>query len=234
MCGRFRLARKKEILEAAFDAGDIPEEPGWEPRYNIAPTQEIATVRQEASRPQRYLSLMRWGLIPARSKDPADGHKLINARSESAAAMPAFREPFRSQRCLIPADGFYEWKRMGKQKIPFCFTLADESIFAFAGLWERWLNRQGQVIESCSILTTGPNELMSEIHDRMPVILARDAYELWLDPGFTNVSELNELLQPFPAESMRRYQVSPRVNHVQYDDPECAAAVNPAQPSLFS
>lgn len=215
MCGRFRLARKKEILEAEFDAEAIPDEPGWQARYNIAPTQEIATVRQDAARAIRYFTLMRWGLIPPGAKNAVGGHKLINARAESAAVMPAFREPFRSRRCLIPADGFYEWKRIAKQKLPFCFTLADRSVFALAGLWDRWTNFQGKVIESCSILTTEPNELMREIHDRMPVILPHDAYNLWLDPGFTRVSELKELLLPYPAQSMRRYQVSQRVNHVQ-------------------
>jgi putative SOS response-associated peptidase YedK len=227
MCGRFRLARKKEILEEEFDAEWVAEDDGaeWVPRFNVAPGQEIAVVRQDAAR--RQLSQMRWGLIPSWTNDPSLGHKLsykmINARSETAAAMPAFREPLRLRRCLIPADGFYEWKRAGKEKLPFCFTLADGSLFALAGVWDRWKNSQGRWIESCSILTTTPNELARDLHDRMPVILARDRYELWLDPGFRNVAELQPLLKPYPAEAMRRYQVSQRVNQVQNDDAECAA-----------
>ncbi len=138
----------------------------------------------------------------------------------------------RSRRCLIPADGFYEWKREGKEKLPFCFTLADESVFAFAGVWDRWKSPQGQVVETCSILTTTPNLLMQDIHDRMPVILERDAYELWLDPGFTKVEELQPLLKPYPAEAMRRYRVSQRVNQVKNDDPECSAAID-ADKTLF-
>ena len=124
MCGRFRVARKKEILEAAFDADGALDDSDWVPRYNVAPGQEIAVVRQDAVKPVRRLSQMRWGLIPSWANDPSIGYKMINARSETVAAMPSFREPFRSRRCLIPADGFYEWKREGKQKLPFCFTMA--------------------------------------------------------------------------------------------------------------
>jgi putative SOS response-associated peptidase YedK len=229
MCGRFRVARKKEILEAAFDADVQNDDHDWVPRYNVAPGQEIAVVRQDAVQPVRRLSQMRWGLIPSWTNDPSVGFKMINARSETASTMPSFREPLRLRRCLIPADGFYEWKREGKAKLPFCFTLADESVFAFAGLWEPWKNPQGRWIESCSILTTTPNELVRDVHDRMPVILSRDAYDIWLDPGFSKVSELQPLLGPYPAEAMRRYRVSQRVNHVINDDAECAAEIDPAQ-----
>lgn len=201
----------------------------WVPRYNVAPGQEIAVVRQDATEPVRRLLPMRWGLIPSWVEDSSVGYKMINARSETLATMPAFREPFRLRRCLIPADGFYEWKREGKSKLPFCFTLADEAVFAFAGIWERWKNPQGQWIKSCSILTTAANELTRDIHNRMPVILSREVYDLWLDPGFTGVSELQPLLKPYPAESMRRYPVSQRVNQVKNDDAECAAEIDPAQ-----
>jgi putative SOS response-associated peptidase YedK len=222
------VARKKEILETAFDVDAALDDLDWVPRYNVAPGQQIAVVRQEASQPARLLSLMRWGLIPSWSKDAAIGYKMINARSETVATRPSYRGPLRSQRCLIPADGFYEWKREGKEKFPFCFTLTDDSIFAFAGLWDRWRNPQGQVIESCTILTTAPNELMQDIHDRMPVILARDEYDLWLDPGFTRVDELQPLLKPYSTAAMRRYRVSQRVNQVKNDDPECAAEIEAA------
>lgn len=231
MCGRFRIARKKEILEAEFDAEVLGDDQDWVPRYNVAPSQDVAVVRQDAERPVRQLSQMRWGLIPSWTNDPAIGFKMINARSETAATMTSFREPFRLRRCLIPADGFYEWKREGKAKLPFCFTLADEGVFAFAGLWERWKNPQGQWIKSCSILTTTANELVRDIHDRMPVILPRDVYDVWLDPGLKEVSELQPLLKPYPAEAMRRYRVSQRVNQVKNDDAECSVEINPAQVS---
>ena len=238
MCGRFRVARSKEILEEAFGAeesvsADESLSPlDWSPRYNVAPGQAVVAVRQDAARPARRLSLLRWGLIPAWAKEAAIGYKMINARSETAADKPAFREALRKRRCLIPADGFYEWKRAGmgskKAKLPYCFTLADDSVFAFAGLWERWRSPQGPPVESCTILTTAPNELVRDVHDRMPVILAPDAYDLWLDPGFSRVEELQPLLKPYPAAAMRRYRVSPRVNQVKYDDAECAAEIEAA------
>jgi putative SOS response-associated peptidase YedK len=228
MCGRFRIARKKEILEEEFDAEVLDDDLEWVPRYNVAPSQDIPVVRQDAAQPVRQLSQMLWGLIPSWTNDPSVGFKMINARSETAASAPSFREPLRLRRCLIPADGFYEWKREGKAKLPFCFTLADESVFAFAGIWERWKSPQGQWIKSCSILTTTANQLAKEIHDRMPVILPRDAYDVWLDPGFQNVQELQPLLKPYPAEAMRRYRVSQRVNQVANDDAECAVEIDPA------
>jgi len=232
MCGRFRLARKKEILETEFEAEVPDDDLDWVPRYNVAPGQDIAVVRQDKERPVRKLSQMRWGLIPSWTNDPSVGYKMINARSETVAKMASFSEPLRLRRCLIPADGFYEWKREGKAKLPFCFTLADESVFAFAGIWERWKNPQGQWIKSCSILTTTPNELVRDLHDRMPVILARDVYDVWLDPGFSKVAELQPLLKPYPAEAMRRYRVSQRVNQVKNDDAECAVEIEAAQLSL--
>jgi putative SOS response-associated peptidase YedK len=228
MCGRFRVARKKEILEAAFDADGALDDLDWIPRYNVAPGQQIVAVRQDAVQPVRSMSFMRWGLIPSWANDPSVGYKMINARAESAATKPSFRGPLRSRRCLIPADGFYEWKREGKQKLPFCFTLADQSVFALAGLWEHWKNPAGLMIESCTILTTTPNELMRDVHDRMPVILPRDAYEIWLDPGFTAVAELQPLLKPYSADAMRRYRVSQRVNQVKNDDAECAEEIEAA------
>jgi putative SOS response-associated peptidase YedK len=228
MCGRFRLARSKELLEEAFGAvdGSVPVE--WSPRYNVAPGQPIVAVRQDAARPVRELVPLRWGLIPSWAKESSIGYKMINARAETAAEKPAFRDAMKRRRCLIPADGFYEWKKEGKQKLPYCFTLSDDEIFAFAGLWERWRSPAGEPVESCTILTTEPNELAREIHDRMPVILPPDAYELWLDPGFARVDELKAMLQPYPARVMRRFRVSDRVNQVKYDDPACAAEVDAA------
>ena len=166
MCGRYRLARKKEILAEVFDVGDDDD---WSPRYNIAPSQSVPVVRQDATRPVRSFSLMRWGLIPFWAKDAKAGYKMINARAETIAEKPAFREPLLSRRCLIPADGFYEWSKYSKGKSPFCFTLADDSVFAFAGIWDRWKNPERELVETCSIITTSANALLSDIHDRMPV-----------------------------------------------------------------
>jgi putative SOS response-associated peptidase YedK len=227
MCGRFRVARSKEILEEAFEAEDSLSPVEWLPRYNVAPGQAVVAVRQDSAGPVRRLAPLRWGLIPAWANDAAAGYKMINARAETAAARPAFCEAMRRRRCLIPADGFYEWKRAGKEKLPFCFTLADDAVFAFAGLWEQWRSPQGQTVESCAILTTAPNELVRDVHDRMPVILAPDAYDRWLDSGFRRVEELQPLLKPYSG-AMRRYRVSSRVNQVKNDDAECAAEVEAA------
>ena len=228
MCGRFRLARKKELLEECFGAECPLDDPEWTARYNVAPGQEIAAVRQDPAEPVRRLEFVRWGLVPWWAKEPTIGYKMINARAETAAERPAFRDALRARRCLVPADGFYEWKREGKQKLPFCFTMADDGLFAFAGLWERWRSPQGETLESCAILTTEANELMKDVHDRMPVIVPPEAYELWLDPGFHKLSELRPLLKPYPTAGMRRYRVSERVNYVQNDDADCAAEIDAA------
>jgi putative SOS response-associated peptidase YedK len=170
---------------------------------------------------------MRWGLIPFWSKDAKTGYKMINARAEQIAERPAFREPFESRRCLIPADGFYEWAKKGKAKSPYCFALVDDSIFAFAGIWDRWRNPEKELIKTFSIITTSANALVSEIHDRMPVILEYENYDVWLDPGFRRVEPLLDLLMPYRADSMRRYRVSARVNSAQNDDPACAEEYTP-------
>jgi putative SOS response-associated peptidase YedK len=219
MCGRYRLARKKEILAETFDVDNDVE---WIPRYNVAPGQNVPVVRQDAARPSRSLSLVRWGLIPPWSKEAKTGYKMINARAETVANTPTFRDPFRSRRCLILADAFYEWAKEGEQKSPFCFSMADDSIFAFAGIWDRWRNPDKEWIETSSIVTTSANALLSGIHDRMPVILKPEDYDLWLDPGFTKADDLQDLLKPFPAEAMRHHRVSTHVNSVKNDDPACA------------
>jgi putative SOS response-associated peptidase YedK len=233
MCGRYRLSRRKQIVEECFDTVSGDED--WAPRYNIAPTQPIPVIRQNPKEPRREMSLMRWGLIPSWSKDVSGAAVMINARSETASTKPAFRDPFTSRRCLIPADGFYEWKRTGKSKQPYCFEVDGGELFAFAGLWDRWKDPSGQWTRSCSILTTTPNAVTSSVHDRMPVILDRDDYDLWLDPGMTNVDGVSHLLKPYDAQSMRSYPVSTRVNSVVNDDAECSAPVEllEAQPALF-
>ncbi len=233
MCGRFRLGKGREALKKFFGAYNDIE---WEPRYNLAPTQEILTVRQDPHEPKRVLSLMRWGLIPNWSKDASAGARMINARSESVTDLPAFRDALRSRRCLIPADGFYEWKKLGKARQPYCFSLNDHGLFAFAGLWDRWKSPDGRAIETCSILTTTANELVRDIHDRMPVILPPDNYDLWLDPGFTRREGWLDLLKPLPTSSMKKFAVSSRVNDVNNEDPECATPIEPdvnSQTTLF-
>ena len=235
MCGRYRLSRRKQLVEEYF--GTVSGNDDWIPRYNIAPSQPVVTIRQDARKPGRKLSTMRWGLVPSWAKDPSIGYKAINARAETVATTPSFREPFKSQRCLIPADGFYEWVRNGKTKQPYCFEVSDGQLFAFGGLWDRWTNPEREVIESCTILTTTPNSLLSDIHDRMPVILTPADYDLWLDPAFKNIASVSEMLKPFDSALMRRYAVSTRVNQVQNDDADCAMPLerepSPAQSLLF-
>jgi len=234
MCGRYRLSRRKQILEEHFDV--VSGEEDWSPRYNIAPTQLVPVIRQHPKEPRRDLSLVRWGLIPSWAKD-ASGAAMINARSETAATLPAFREGLQRRRCLVPADAFYEWQRSTPAKQPYCFEVRDGELFAFAGLWDRWKDSAGQCIRSCSILTTTPNALTSAVHDRMPVILNRDDYDLWLDPGMQDTAVVSDLLRPLDARHMRCYPVSNRVNQVQNDDEECSRRVTlaaPPQGKLFA
>ena len=234
MCGRYRLSRRKQIVEEYFHSASDEQE--WEPRYNIAPTQSVPVIRQNRTQPLRDLSFMRWGLIPCWSKDSSGAASMINARSETASIKPAFADALKERRCLIPADGFYEWKRTGSSKQPFCFEVNDGELFAFAGLWDRWRDASGNWITTCSILTTTPNTVTSAVHDRMPVILKSDSYDLWLDPGMRNVGVVGELLRPFDAQSMRIYPVSHRINHVANDDEECSRRVEiiEEQPGLFA
>lgn len=234
MCGRYRLSRRKQILAEHFDAAPFDDD--WEPRYNIAPTQPVPVIRQHPKEPQRVLSLMRWGLVPSWAKDTSGAAGMINARSETVATKPAFRDPIKFRRCLIPADAFYEWRRSGTAKQPYCLEVNDGELFAFAGLWDGWKDPNGQWMKSCSLLTTTPNAVTSQVHDRMPVILGKDDYELWLDPGMTNVEAVSDLLKPFDARLMRMFPVSSRVNHVANDDAECARPIDmdvPSQARLY-
>ena len=221
MCGRYRLSRPKQIVEAYFESALEEEE--WAPRYNIAPTQPVVTVRQAGV--SRILSIMRWGLVPSWATDIKIGNQLINGRSESVMEKPAFRASFRERRCLIPADGFYEWKKAGRERQPFHFGMKDDGLFAFAGIWDRWRSPAGQVLESCSILTTAANEVLDGVHDRMPVILPRRHYQTWLTAPETETARLAELLVPFDASAMVRYPVSSLINTPQNDVPECAREV---------
>lgn len=234
MCGRYRLTRDGKLIVEDFA---VEGEVEWAPRYNIAPTDPVPAIRQDAKSPVRHCTLMRWGLIPFWTKGSASGPPMINGMSETAASKPAFRESVQNRRCLIPADGFYEWLRTGpKDKQPYNFGMADGSMFAFAGLWDRWRDATGNQILSCTILTTRPNTLVADVHNRMPAILQREDYDLWLDPGITDPARVADLLAPFDPRQMKKYPVSPRVNSVKNDDPECAREIQiaaEAQGGLF-
>ena len=235
MCGRYRLSRRKQAIEDYFatQSNDIE----WSPRYNIAPTQPVLTIRQNAKEPVRELSLMRWGLIPSWAKDTSIGPPLINARAETAPTKPAFKDALKYRRCLIPADGFYEWQRASRAKQPYCFEIGEGTLFAFAGLWDQWKSAKGELLESCSILTTTPNSLTRDVHDRMPVILGKDDYDFWLDPGLRSIPALSELLRPFDGAHMRRFPVSGWVNKAENDDEKCCSPIaldlGPVQQSLL-
>jgi putative SOS response-associated peptidase YedK len=217
MCGRFTLATPEQDLAVQFN---LPEIPDLEPRYNIAPTQSVAAVRVPSPEADRELVMLHWGLIPFWAKDPGFGARMINARSETAADKPAFRVAFRRRRCLVPADGFYEWQRQnGKQ--PYFIRLQGGRLFAFAGLWERWKDEQGGAIESCTLLTTRPNELVRPLHNRMPVIVHPDNYALWLDPEAQDVGMIQRLLDAYPSGEMEAYPVSRYVNSPRNEGPDC-------------
>ena len=220
MCGRFTLFEPDTILSREFGVSVFPS---LSPRYNIAPSQPVATVRAAPAGSGRELALLRWGLIPSWSKDPAIGNRLINARAETAREKPSFRNAFRRHRCLIPANGFYEWQRRERGKQPYFVRMRDERVFAFAGLWDRWESPDEGVIETCAILTTSANAVLAPIHDRMPVILPRTEYARWLDPALLDTDSLAPLLAPFPPEDMLAFSVSPRVNAPAIDDEKCIA-----------
>jgi putative SOS response-associated peptidase YedK len=227
MCGRYTLTRPAAEVAAEFAAGDPP---ATAPRYNVAPTQPALVVRRAGER--RQCSLLRWGLVPPWSESPS-GSALINAMSETAAGKRTFRDAFRRRRCLVPADGFFEWLAEGKKRHPYLFALADGGLFAFAGLWEAW-EKEGERLESVCILTTEANELVRPLHDRMPVILPRQAHDLWLDPAVDDPNRLQELLRPFPAALMAARAVSAAVNSVKNEGPQCVAPAEPAGPSQTS
>jgi len=224
MCGRYRLTAKERYLRDHFGLDD---DPTWTPRWNISPTQQAPIIRQHPKEARRTFSLARWGLIPYWAKDRSAGAKAINAMSESAAEKPTFREAMKQRRCLVPVDAFYEWKKFGpKDKQPYSIALQDESTFAFAGLWERWRDPADKsVVETFTILTTEPNSLVADVHNRMPVIISADDYDLWLDPGITDPARVADCLKSFDARLMKQYPVGARVNRADNDDPECAREV---------
>lgn len=199
--------------------------PPLSPRYNIAPSQLVACVRTNPESRQRECREVKWGLVPSWAKDPSVGNKLINARGETVAEKPAFRKAFKQQRCLVLADGFYEWKQEGKIKQPYYVRFKDQRLFAFAGLWERWEKNEAHPLETCTLITTAPNAVMESIHHRMPVILTSKDYAVWLDPSLQAIERINALLRPYPPEEMEAYPVSQLVNNPRYDRPECVVPI---------
>ena len=223
MCGRFAFYSPSEATAALFDVvGALPVEA----RYNIAPSQYVAAIRNGEDG-ARHLAMLRWGLVPFWAKDTAIGNRMINARSETVDEKPSFRNAFKSRRCLIPADGFYEWQRTDEGKRPHRIAFSDGRPFAFAGLWEHWQDDNGNELESCVILVRPANAQVAPIHDRMPVILPAARYDEWLDPENRHTESLNALLQPYPATEMKAYPVTTFVNSPHHEGPDCVRSLDP-------
>ena len=223
MCGRFTQRASAERIAEAFGVREVPP---LAARYNIAPTQSVLTVH--GSPDGREARMLQWGLVPRWAKDPSIGARLINARRETVGEKPAFRDSFRRRRCLIAADGFYEWRRTDGGKQPFFFRLRDDRPFGFAGLWDRWEGSDGAPIVSCTILTTEANDVLRPVHDRMTVILDPGDYDLWLDPDLKRTDLLHDLLRPYSPGEMASHPVSLRVNRPSNDDPQCVTPLNSA------
>jgi putative SOS response-associated peptidase YedK len=222
MCGRFTLTVDPAELQEAFGGFIFPAQ--FTPRFNIAPTQPVLAIPNDVKNTADFFL---WGLIPSWSKDPSIANKLINARGETIAEKPSFRGSFKYKRCLIPADGFYEWQaRYGeKTKTPYFIHMKDRTPFAIAGLWDEWHSPDGNTLRTCTIITTEPNELMSALHNRMPVILDAKDYDQWLDPAPQTPENLLPLIKPFPADKMSAYPVSTMVNKPGNDHPECVVPI---------
>ncbi|WP_428644407.1 SOS response-associated peptidase [Roseibium sp.] len=225
MCGRLALTTPPDAVRNFFKYADQPNFP---PRYNIAPTQPLAVVRQDLGGTRRF-HLVRWGLIPAWVKDPASFTLLINARAETAAEKPSFRSPMRHHRCLVPASGFYEWRRTPEGKQAFWIRPADGDLMAFAGLWDTWSDPDGGDIDTGAILTIQSNRMMSAIHHRMPVILKPEAFDTWLDVANVERREAQKLLRPVEDDFLVAVPVSPRVNKVANDDPDVQRPISPEE-----
>ncbi len=223
MCGRFTLKTPQNVLLQQFLLDAVPD---WSPRYNIAPTQPLLCVRHAPSSDEREAVKLHWGLVPSWADDPKIGNRMINARADGVAEKPSFRAAFKRRRCLVLADGYYEWKREGKAKQPYYFRRRDERPFAFAGLWEVWSKGAGPPLESVTIITTDANELTTPIHDRMPVILDAADYDTWLDVEHSDKDQLQALLAPHDSPEMTVDPVSTHVNNVRNDDPKCVEAVD--------
>jgi putative SOS response-associated peptidase YedK len=233
MCGRFARKSTQEVLADWFGV-ELEDMPWFAPTFNAAPQSVQPIVRLNRDSGNQEFALLRWGLVPFWAKDAKFGYTTINARAEEAATTPAYREAFKKRRCLVPADAFYEWQRPGKKtKHPFAIALKSGEPYAMAGLWERWQPREGEPLETFTILTTDPNELMEPIHNRMPVIIEPHDYPRWLEAGDPARPPV-DLLRPFPAEKMVAWPVTDRVGNVRNDDPQLLEQVQPSQESLFS
>ncbi|WP_303984222.1 SOS response-associated peptidase [Niallia circulans] len=217
MCGRFTLFTDFETIIDRFNIDSAIEESLYNPNFNVAPSQSVLSVINDGEK--NRLGYLRWGLIPPWSKDMKIGYKMINARSETISEKPSFRNSYKKKRCLILADSFFEWKRTEERKIPMRIKLKDNQPFGMAGLWESWKSPEGETIYSCSVITTQPNQLMTEIHDRMPVILKPEDEQFWLDPTNTDINSLNKLLVPFDFEQMEAFEVSNEVNSPKNNSP---------------
>ncbi|MDP2208536.1 MAG: SOS response-associated peptidase [Bacteroidota bacterium] len=220
MCGRFSLKSTFQAIEDEFSIEESEIE--ILPRYNIAPTQDVSAIVNDG---QMRLVSFRWGLIPSWAKDPTIGNKMINARAETLTQKVSFKNALKKRRCLIIADGFYEWKKAGSEKKPMFIFFKNEKPFAFAGLWESWKTPEGKFIRTCTIITTTPNELISPIHNRMPVILRKEYRSYWLEPYNSDETKLVELLKPYPPEEMAAYEVSKHVNSPKNDSPLCCEPI---------
>lgn len=217
MCGRFSLVVPERFFSKVYLFKTMPE---MQPNYNIPPGIDIWALRNENKTNHMELVRLRWGLVPSWAKDPKVGHQMINARSETVAEKSSFKAAFKSRRCLIPADGFYEWKREGKSRFPYYIHLRNRAPFAMAGLWESWKNLAGEVLESCTILTTTPNAVMEPLHDRMPVIIPESEREEWLNNS-TPIDQLKTMTAPYPEDEMAAYPVSSFVNSPRNNGPKC-------------
>jgi putative SOS response-associated peptidase YedK len=214
MCGRYNLITDAQAIVDFFDLGNSLE---MEPRYNIAPSQSVPAIRIRDN--QRILGMFHWGLIPRWAQEKEIGYRMINARAETLAERPTYRTPFRTQRCLIPATGFYEWKQQGTRQ-PYNIRIGEGKLFAFAGLWEQWVH-DDEIIDSCTIITTEANKVVQPVHDRMPVILHPRIYQTWLDPGNQSTDDLAGLLRPCPPNWLNMYPVGNIVGNAKNDCPEC-------------
>ena len=221
MCGRVSEHNKPDDIAKHFGLR-LEDIPPAKPRYNVAPSQDLLTIRSNPETHDREPVLLHWGLIPSWAKDSKIGYKMINARAETVDTKPAYRSAFKTRRCLLAVSGFYEWQRTdAKRKQPYHIKMKDGRVFSFGGLWERWEGKDGKVIESCTIITTTANTLMEPIHNRMPVIIQPKDYETWLDPKFNKPDDLREYLKPYAPHEMEAYPVSLLVNNPRNDSPEC-------------
>ena len=222
MCGRFTLKTSRAKIAKLLGLKAVPT---LEPRYNIAPSQPVLAVRLEPERGELEGTFLKWGLIPSWAKEPGIGNNLANARADAVATKPAFRSAFKKRRCLVIADGFYEWQKGESGKTPYYFQLKDQSPFAFAGLWERW-EKGEEPLESCTLITTEANGIVEPVHDRMPVILDPSSFSRWLDPNEQRAEALKAMLVPLPDDWLTAHSVSKLVNNPKYESPRCIEPVS--------